>query len=327
MAKSAKQSGSFSRHASKGFLFACLALPLMGCEAEAPAADAADPGKVACAALATRLCAIQLQCTPATLPIHFGDVATCEKRQAARCELRLAAPETSRTAASVATCAASLAAVDCQFQGSFDSAEGCRAKPGLGEHAAPCVDDGQCKSSYCHIKDAYSACGTCMTRAKVAEQCTLDAECEQGLVCVATKSVKRCVQVVAAAAKCDAERVCGKPFFCVQGICQAGAKAGATCDNDVKNCDSGVGLRCNPVTEKCEAQAIADPFQKCGYFDGKYILCGYGGRCANLVGGKGTCEVVPDDGGACTTSEQTPCRALAACHAGKCGMVDAKACK
>lgn len=296
------------------------------CEAEAPAA-AADPGKAACAELATRLCANQQTCTPGTLPIQFGDVATCQARQAARCLQRLAAPDTSRTAAAVSACAAALTSVDCELQAFFDGAEACRPAPGPREDGSACADDGQCKSAYCQLKDANATCGTCALRAKAFEQCTQHADCDYGHLCIATKSVKRCTKAVGQGAACDADRVCATPFFCIGGTCQAAAKEGAACDTALKNCDAGLGHRCNPETAKCEAQTIADPFQKCGYFSGKYVLCGYGGRCALTGNGQGLCEVVPDDGEACSTGDQTPCRALATCSAGKCGIPDAKVCK
>ncbi len=289
----------------------------MGCADSAPDEDA---NTAACNALGAAWCKAMATCAPYLVNSQYGDLANCGKRQAAVCMARVTAPDTGLTLASVNSCAAAIpGSLECEFYTIIDAVTACQPKAGKRKNAQPCGDHSQCQGGLCGGLDA-GMCGQCQSRIKVGQACAVTAECEFGLSCVATQTVKVCTQRVPVGGTCDKTHVCLAPAVCIAGTCVAPAGLGKACDTTAKNCDAGAGHYCHDQKAVCAAYTVAKEGEPCGYFDGDRTACAYGLTCKLAGGGKGTCEKLADDGGGCSVGQAVACRAGLVCNAGVCGV-------
>ncbi len=294
-----------------------------GCADAAPATDA---NAAACDSLGAAWCKALSTCAPYLVSSQYGDATTCGKRQAAVCMARVTAPDTGLSASAVQACAAAIpGSLECEFYTVIDAVAACQPKAGKRKNAQPCGDHSQCQSGLCGGIDS-AMCGQCQSRVKVGQACGATAECEFGLSCVATQTVKVCAQRVPVGGTCDKTHVCLAPAVCIAGTCVGPAGLGKACDTTAKNCDGGAGHYCHDHKAVCTAYTVAKEGEACGYFDGDRVACGYGTTCKLSGGGKGTCEKLPDDGGGCSVGQAAPCRAGHVCNAGVCGVTKPNTC-
>ena len=308
-----------------GLQWAAAALWLLASCAE-PAEDAADPSVKACADWSTAWCKGVGECAQYTLASQYGTAATCQLRQQAVCLARLAAADSGQTAAQVSACASAMAgAQGCEWVGAIDTLMACRPAAGKRANAQACGDHSQCASGLCRGADT-ALCGTCANRAALAAPCSSTSDCQPGLACAATSSIKVCVARVAIGDLCDSSHVCLAPAVCSAGVCAPPASPGAACDPGLKNCNGGAGYYCHDQKALCTAFGVAAQGAACGYFDGDRVSCAYGSTCKLTGGGKGVCQPIAVDGGSCSVSDQVPCLAGAVCSGGVCGVAAPNSC-
>ncbi|MBM4342128.1 MAG: hypothetical protein FJ100_01980 [Deltaproteobacteria bacterium] len=295
-----------------------------GC-ADAP--PLGDPNAVACDALGAAWCKAVAACAPYLVSSQYGDIANCGKRQAAVCMARVTAPDTGYNAAAIQGCATALpGALECEYYTAIDAVSACQPKAGKRKNAEPCGDHSQCQSGLCSGLDA-GMCGQCLSRVASGKACSATADCEFGLSCVATQSVKVCTPRSPVGGTCDKSKVCLAPAVCIGGGCVAPAGLGKPCDTAAKNCDAGAGHYCHDHKAVCTAYQVAKEGEPCGYFDGDRVACAHGATCKLAGGGKGTCEKQADNGGSCSVGQAAPCRAGLVCNAGVCGVTKPAACQ
>lgn len=309
-----------------GLLTAAASLWLLASCAD-EGAQPVDPSLKACADWSAAWCKGVGECAPYTLASNYGTAATCQKRQQAVCLARLGAADSGQTVARVTTCASAMAsAQSCEWVGAIDALAACRPAAGKRANAQACGDHSQCASTLCRGSDT-ATCGTCGTRAALSAPCSTTSDCEPGLVCAATSTIKVCVARVGVGDKCDSSHVCLAPAVCSAGVCAPPASPGAACDPSLKNCNGGAGYYCHDQKAKCAAYAVAAQGEACGYFDGDRVACAYGSTCKLTGGGKGVCQPIAVDGGSCSASDQVPCLAGAVCDGGVCAVREPDGCK
>lgn len=301
------------------------AVLVLGCGTES--GQAADPTIAACANVASAWCTTMAKCAPYWTTTNWGNAATCATRRAAVCRARLGAADTGVTIADTHACAAALGtSVECEFYTAVDAVAACQPKPGTRKENAACGDNSQCSSGLCQGLES-SACGSCRARAKVNTICTDTADCDFGLSCMATQSVKKCTARTQIGGTCDASHVCLAPAVCLAGKCSGPVGLGQACDSTLKNCDAGQGHYCHEHKGVCTAFAVAQDSENCGYFDGDRVACAYGLTCKLSGGGKGTCAKITPDGTGCSTGSAVACLAGAVCNAGVCGVIQPNVCQ
>lgn len=289
--------------------------------------SSSDPGAAACSAWSAAWCGTMQKCAPYWVAANFGTAANCATRQAAVCMAKIKAPDSGLGAAAIEACASAVkTSVECDYYNAIDAVEACRPKPGARKNAAACGDHSQCQSGFCRGLDS-GMCGTCATRSKVGAPCTVAADCEFGLSCTATQTIKVCAERAPVGGKCDASHVCLAPAVCMGGSCAAPALAGKPCDTTLKNCDAGLGFYCHDQKAVCTAYKVANEDDACGYFDGDRIACAYGLTCKLTGGGQGECKKIPPDGTGCSAGTPNACLAGAVCDSGVCKVMQPDTCK
>lgn len=293
-----------------------------GSKASSP--DAGPTADQACATIAAARCTKLQTCSASDLARRFGDLATCETREALACTAGLAAAMTGNTVTAVEACAA---AVDAEACGDFFSKsppDACRTAMGLEATGAACGFSAQCATGFCAAASD-AACGTCAAVPQAGASCASQG-CGQDLVCVA--STQLCQAPVAIGGMCSRELPCADGGTCVGanaqqnilGTCTADASAvGATCDGKHKtapDCSADLGLACDSTTNQCATLPLAAAGQPCGQLGTTVTRCTGGATCAIAAGQMaGTCVAPAADGAACDTAAGPGCLTPARCIA------------
>jgi hypothetical protein len=247
--------------------------------------DAGSP-TATCASLATALCTRISACSSFGLKAIYGDVATCESRQAAQCLATLGAPDTGATIASTLACVAALPGIACAALDSGALGGACATRAGTVAVGGACGDDAQCASTFC-ARASTSTCGHCALATTVGGACT-DGACSAGQACLAS------------------------------GLCElpVPGKPGDSC-TDQSECDLANGVGCNTSSGSCLALTIATG--SCGansIVASSYAVCPGSGTCSAAIGG--TCSPAAADGASCGSSSS--CMPPARCVSGTCRL-------
>ncbi len=306
------------------FLVVCSVLG--GVAAVVPAACSSSNGNTnvtpeqACADLATARCQKMQQCNPQGVLNTYGDLATCESRQAATCVTNLAAPQTANTAARTEDCAQATPGESCTDFELGNVAPPCQPPVGPRDAGSPCAVSGQCATAFCLIERTTS-CGTCAPQPTVGASCA-NSGCGPGLVC--DSRTELCAAPVVSGGSCGDSSVCTPGLTCILG---AGADAGtcvplattvgASCDlaDGGTRCDGRQGLYCNvPEGRVCDRVADATATFACGTIDGGVIDCTAGAFCQRPgTSRSGICVAPAAEGGPCDTSSGPGCSSPARC--------------
>ncbi len=307
------------------YLISVMALLLASCASE----PTTDPNIAACQGWASAVCTAQEKCAPFALSSTWGDASTCEARRSAICLATLRVAGTAANASTVSACASAIKAASCEINSIIETLPACLPVAGSLAAGAACAVDSQCISTYCRITAGVpgTACGTCAARAPEGQLCYADSDCQGDLKCYATQSVKHCMARAQIGEKCDDTHICIAPATCQGTTCAAPAALGAKCDVGTKNCDAGQGAYCHDQKALCTAFKTAKEGAACNLINGEFVKCSYGLTCGDLKDGIGTCKLIPDQGEACSSGDNPPCRAGLICDAGLCGVAKFSSCK
>ena len=310
----------------------------IGCGSSDPTPDAGLTADQACAAVSTARCSKLMACSAADLVVRWGDVATCEAREALACHAGLAAPATAAAPATTQGCADAISAQACgDFLGK-DPPAACLPLAGPAAAGAACSFSSQCATQFCAVAST-ALCGTCQAVPQVGASCATIG-CGPTLTCVA--STMTCQQPVAASGACSRSLPCGSGLNCVgatmtaSGTCQASVTtAGTTCDPQRKtgpDCSAAAGLTCDRTTKQCVTQPIV-PSGMCGLVNNVEVRCAAGATCNTpALGTTGTCVAPAADGAACDSASGPDCEFPSRCvptgggTAGTCALVGSATC-
>lgn len=316
-------------------LFAIVAASLLACSSNvSPEAGTGGVTKQqACDEFSKAFCDVYQKCLPIFVTAGFGDVATCVARISKSCPATFDAPQTSANPNKISTCAGAVKVLSCEAISSATPAA-CIPDPGGLVDGATCIDDAQCKSTWC-AKTEDSHCGKCTTQPKAGQPCikltsstgATETECGRNLNC--TKDI--CVAPLGSGSACTDATSCAIGLVCFSGKCVSAGKAGQSCDPEGKtavSCDFLQGVFCNPSTKVCQEYAKSSAGQPCGVVSGEFKICTGGSKCIVPSGAmQGTCMAPAIDGGACDTTKGPDCVAPAKCIGGVCKLPDPSLCK
>lgn len=288
--------------------------------ADASTIDALSAAQ-ACDALAKSRCEKLMSCSPADLLHNFGDVSTCETRDALACNAGEAAVDTGATPETALACAGALTAMTCgDFLASKSPPAACLPPAGPGN--GTCAFAAQCVTSYCGI-GAEALCGTCQDQPMVGTSCQ-NKGCGDALICA--QATHLCEIPGTANSACDRTLPCGNGFSCVgaiaaqnkKGTCQAEVTtAGGTCDSQHKvkpGCSGDDGLTCNTATNKCVPKPLVAAGMPCGQINNVSTGCAAAASCVIAANQTvGTCVAPAADGAACDTKNGPDCFEPARC--------------
>jgi hypothetical protein len=308
----------------------------LGGGGDASTVDALLAGQ-ACASEAAARCGKLMSCSPADLSRRFGDVATCEAREALACSNGVAAPDTGTTPGTALACGEALTALTCADFLGKDPPAACFPP---GPNSGTCAFAAQCSTSFCSV-GANALCGVCQAQPAVGASCAASG-CGQTLVCDGNDHL--CAMPVAANGACNPTLPCDHGLACVgdtkttNGTCKPVlTTVGAACDQTRKtraNCSGDDGLTCNTNTNKCVAQPLVAAGAPCGPISGVQTDCSAGASCV-IPSNKtiGTCVAPAIDGAACDTKAGPDCLTPARCipaappgTAGTCQLPGSKSC-
>jgi hypothetical protein len=300
-----------------------LALAVVGASLSLPFACSSSSSvsaQQACTDVAAARCQKLQQCAPHRLVTTYGDLATCETRQAATCVSNLAAPQNANTAARTEACAQAVPGESCDDFELGNVPADCSPVVGPRDAGSACAVSSQCATAYCLIPNT-SSCGACAATPGVGTSCANNA-CGPGLVCNALSL--ECVTPVGASGSCNDSSACGPGLTCIGntgttlGTCRPLASTvGASCSlaDGGSRCDARTGLYCNAVEGRvCELAATASANQECGNIDGGAVDCTANSFCQRTSGSStGTCIPPAVDGTACDTSNGPVCATPSRC--------------
>jgi hypothetical protein len=237
--------------------------------------------------------------------LWWGTVERAVEQLRPACEQLVVAPGARFERAEVEKCNAALEKapcftslpVECRIGGSLKLGEGCA-------FGAQCATGLFCKQT----EGAF--CGKCAAAGREGDSC-IDAQCDEGLVCVAGK----CGPPLAAGAACGSPYECARPLSCDMGpgsgVCVPPRKEGEKCEPT--QCE--VTLRCTGGVCK-KRGAPKGPGAECDDpLDCLDYACVHGVCGAPLLAGEPCGE------------ESAPCAASLMCVEGKCVLPDARTCK
>lgn len=248
-----------------------------------------------CAHLARAKCTNESACRALFLVISYGDVATCEAVETARCNAALALDGVTATPDDISACAGAIEGQSCDgFSYSRPAACDAAAR-GSRPDGAPCAVGMQCASAVCGDRDA-TGCGRCFEELAEGEPCDPEyaapSYCGDGLFCHDTGI---CMREVESGGACEGGKVCAGALQCIAWTCAEPAQLGAPCDSD--ECNLVMGLTCDPGSNTCAPAPFAGPGEKClDMTTYTYTFCKAGSTC-NLT--TGICEAGAQVGQAC----------------------------
>jgi len=288
----------------------------------------------ACEQISKAFCSTYAKCIPLLITIGFGDSATCVSRTKQNCPAMFDAPSTSTLPDRVSKCAAEIEPLTCEAVSSATPAS-CIPTPGGLADGAACLDDAQCKSTWC-AKNDDAMCGTCKAQPAVGGPCidlgtkndgSIQKSCGRNLECAKDKCAKPGVKD----AVCDESQPCGLGLTCFNSKCVAAGKPGAKCDPagvTEPACDLLQGAFCNQSTKVCQAIVGAKPGESCVFSATEIKICSAGGKCVGATPtAPGTCVAPAADGAKCDIKAGPDCLAPAKCVGGTCKLPDPAACK
>ncbi|MEZ4293558.1 MAG: hypothetical protein R3B70_01180 [Polyangiaceae bacterium] len=203
--------------------------------------------ETACADLAVAECAHRERCAPALL-VDTGDLDTCRRDAAVRCEGLLDLDGAALTIADLDACAAAYDDTPCESLLFGAPPPECRFH-GTRPNGAACTAGAECQSSRCE-HDLHGECGQCASQREIAALCSKGGSpCAPGLYCGPSG---RCVPFGSAGEPCSPAEPCNPLFWCDDGACAAPVGLGEPCPGDT-TCDLLAGLVCDPVARVCWA--------------------------------------------------------------------------
>lgn len=267
------------------------------CSPTGTATVSAEP----CLALAEAQCARYQTCTPFTLVVGYGDVATCVAVRRRECEATYGSPGQEPLLDAVHECAARWINAPCECV----LGETCPAlapKPGNLPDGSPCYDARQCQGGVC--TSTPFTCGECAAGTGLGEICGDERPaCRAGLVCNAARV---CSKPRVRGQRCATSDDCARDLACANRQCGDHVGAGEPCLHDAAVCDPLKGILCNfdtcvqvEYTETSGAGADA----ACGPRDGKLTLCSAKNLCSSPPFTAGQCEPRGGVGTACDPAE------------------------
>jgi hypothetical protein len=259
----------------------------------------------------------------------------------------LDAAGTSRSPARTMSCAEALSTMSCDtylYAYSNHVPDGCTLKPGARPDGSTCGGNSQCSSTRC-VFSAGTTCGVCTPRAPAGASCTVNSECQIGLLCALqdpTMSTRKCVQPAEEGQPCSSALPCrGKnlgELYCVgdtstsMGICKKPSVLGDSCDpTQPEICDFlWAGVACDALSSTCQPLKLAAAGQPCGTIGTTSVGCLAGGTCdiSDPTSTQGTCRPALADGSPCDPASTVDyCLWPAGCYDGVCKIFDPSACK
>jgi hypothetical protein len=292
----------------------------------------------ACAQLATDRCMKLQMCSMSDLVRRFGDLGTCETREALGCQQAQNAPDTAETPAQALACSMAIATGSCaEFLGNTPPTA-CQPMPG--PEAGGCSFSAQCQTTFCAL-GAFALCGQCRDVPQVGTDCSASG-CGPNLLCSAAN---QCQVPGTLNSPCGHPAPCANGFSCVgatnnqaNGRCQTEiATLGGSCDFTHRNragCNADQGLTCSLATGKCVNLAHVAAGAACGIVNNVDTACTAGATCQIPTGQKtGKCVAPAADSAACDSAKGPDCFFPARCiptappgTAGTCKLLGSMAC-
>jgi hypothetical protein len=315
---------------------------LMACSGSSGSGDTGDGGGTgddggvsmsvteAASNIAGALCAKINTCTGFYVQSAYGDLATCQSREASLFEEAITAKGTGWTTVAIKECALAIPQTSCDDALGHQLPSACHPPAGQLASGATCGDNAQCSSGYCNL-GAGGKCGTCAAGLGAAgATCYRDDDCAFGTVCVGndvTASPEKqghCTALAAGGATCDDAHPCMKTLAChgdsSTGMCAGPDAAGANCNqigaDFAGNCDELSGNYCSKVSGgTCTQIALVAAGQPCGVVGGVLNACTASGKCG---GSSSSCVAPAADFGNCDATNGPGCMAPAQCIGGMC---------
>lgn len=287
-----------------GSIFLALGL-VTACSSSDDEASSSLPDS-AVQAYASAQCDQLERCSPAVIPLSFGDKASCVTSFTASLKQQFVLRGVRVSSDEAAACTASLGTQACDDP---TPPAACRLKGELANDQ-PCASGLQCSSGQCFldsgVASATSYCGTCKAFVPEGGDCSA-AACEPGLGC---SSGNRCIRGGAEGAACTDQFDCAGVLDCVGKKCTPLVQEGETCGATTTACDSRKGLACVQIgpavtSTQCQPVVFATTGQPCGLDAGKLTVCAAGGSCANVdpATSRGTCAAALAEGATCSLEQ------------------------
>jgi hypothetical protein len=248
---------------------------------------------------------------------RFGDLGTCETREALACQEVQDAPDAGETPAQALACGKAIAASTCDDFLNKAPPAACTA--GAGTAAGGCAFSAQCSTTFCAI-GALALCGQCRDVPVAGTSCAASG-CGPTLMCSVDK---QCQVPGTQNSQCGRSLPCTNGLSCVgatatqNGRCQAEITTlGGQCDSTKRNraaCNADLGLTCNTATGKCVNLPHVAVGASCGIVNNVDTACTAGATCqipTNQQSGK--CVAAAADGAACDNANGPDCFFPARC--------------
>jgi hypothetical protein len=284
--------------------------------ADGAAGGVPDPQEVRfCNDLSRVQCDKLMACAPFALKVIFGDLKTCQDRNALACANQVAIPGSTVTPALETACVQALTNTSCEDYANGVPVAACDFKGGAA-NGAPCSADRQCMTGNC-VLAVGQTCGTCAAFIPAGGPCGGVAICAPGLACIpSANGTGICGTLGKAGAPCRTSDGCSYGFYCNALTCAAQmATLGASC-NAGDACNEAGELLCDMATLRCVQAKYATPGQTCDAI----TRCLAGADClaTTATATSGTCFAPANDGEAC--SQIKSCIEPAGCVAGACRL-------
>lgn len=290
-----------------------------------------DSASQACTDLATNLCNKLDSCAPFLVTYAYGSASECATRLQINCPNVITANGSGATASDVEACAQALSSTSCADLESNSQPSACQIAGTLAA-GTPCGANEQCAgpNGYCKIASG-AVCGACATLSAAGGTCSVNGDCQTGLVCGTAVGATSgaCVTPGAAGAMCDAAHPCQGTLGCYNATCSSPVEAGQACDVLAQNCDFGQGQYCDLSSKVCAQVQTATAGEACGHSasTNTYTVCANEAPCnGSSLTTPGTCGAVAADGAPCGPN-MANCQAPAVCVNGACTVPDASSCQ
>jgi hypothetical protein len=282
--------------------------------------------------IANSLCTKLNSCTAFYIQSAFGDLGTCQSREASLFAEAFAAKGSGWTPVAIHECALVIPETSCDDALGHHLPVQCHPPAGQLASGATCGDSAQCSSGYCNLGPG-GKCGTCAAGLGAAgATCYRDDDCAFGTVCVGndvTASPAKqghCTALGEGGATCDDAHPCLKTYAChgntSTGMCAGADGAGSNCNQvgtDFSgNCDQLSGDYCSKATGgACTQIALVSAGQPCGVIGNVLHACSASGMCRG-AGSSSSCVAPAADFGNCDAKNGPGCMAPAQCIGGAC---------
>jgi hypothetical protein len=282
------------------------------------AGGAGDPS-AACASFSA-FCQKLNDCAPLLVKLEYGTMDECTTRFTISCKDAVKAPDSGLTAATITACASALPGATCE-DAIYRKVTACQIKGGRANGMA-CGTNEQCGTGYCAQSD--QACGVCTALVNAGDACSVDDDCQPGLLC---SNDSHCIVPGLAGAICNDNQPCKFGLYCKAGSCvNTSETPGGNCNMDLQeSCDVAKGIYCDGTAAKCANVGFAQNGDPCGLVSAKLVACAKG-TCIYpaVTATQGLCGSLAGDGAACDAT--TLCESPARCLAGHCKLPSSSAC-